>query len=516
MDRDNNLITAAKWFYALPDLKEYRGITRELAFQKLSQFPEYAGKSPEQMFAVIAKAGGDETNPIEPERVPEEKPKPQTRYFKDPIRQPIPAPQPEPESPSAPTAVPGLGTIVRSRLKYYILAGVLAIVFVMYIADDLSTLMFPEENSQEGDNQQNAIQVTQASSALDYCSFTYRGKQVAIKSRKLVSIFQEVSALTKVPAAVLASVAVHESNVFSTQAEDTHDAFSSSPTGIDCLPHFPTSPTGALGLMQIQAPSSLQPKGAGQYNPNAFSKEGVEIGLKFLGRDLSSLTLQDFCDIKTNVILGAGVLIAKNGGSAPQTIDEITQSVCRYYGVCSYGEFNYGGEVAGDFNNCRLAANAQLVSTSTQACPIPNGQITCGSLYTPINSCGHCGLNYTENMSICASFPATKYAIDIAAKPGEHVSLPKIAQQNISWSFDHQEAKSTDAIQIYSGVDIQSGKKYILQLHHTQPGSGSDTGAVICRSCNHVHVQIGETGTSREINWLDSANYLCKRSRESV
>lgn len=524
MDKDNALLlAAAKWFYALPDLKEYRGITRQSAFQELAKrFPEHAGKSPEQMFAAITKNVPDDTNPAEPERPPEEKPnlKPPTRYFKNPTGETRQAPELQPEPQNAPlpaggSATPGLGAVVKSRLKYYILAGVLIIAFAMYIADDLAPLMFPEESEDK-----KIISPTQVSSALDYCSFTYKGKQVAIKSRRLVSIFQEVSAITKVPASVLASVAVHESPVFALGADDSHDAFTQSPSGVDCLPHFPTSPTGALGLMQVQAPASLRPKNAPQYNPNAYPKEGVEIGLKFLGRSLDSLTTGDFCDIKTNVILGAGVLIAKNGGGAPQTIEEIKESVCRYYGVCNYGEFNYGDEVANDFNNCRLSSSPQLVSNQTlgssSSCPIPNGQITCGSLYTPINSCGHCGLNYNENMSVCNSFPATKYAIDIAARAGDKVSLPSLGQQNIKWDFDHQEAKATDAIQIYRGTDLQLGKKYILQLHHTQPGSGDNTGAKICNSCNHVHVQIGESASSGAINWLDSANYLCKRAGESV
>ncbi|MCL5784426.1 MAG: hypothetical protein M1142_03675 [Patescibacteria group bacterium] len=196
---------------------------------------------------------------------------------------------------------------------------------------------------------------------INSCKFTYQGKQFSIPSNTLRSLMTEVSAKTGVPASVLAGVAMHESNDFTSNAQDSHDAFfNRNFNGVDCYPHFPTSPTGALGLMQIQTPPNLKPQKAPDYNPAAVDLDGIKTGLGFLGRDLSTLKTSDYCDIKTNLYLGAGVLISKNGGKAPTTAEEVKSSVCAYYGSCTYGSYNYGEEVANDFNSCSSFSTPQL------------------------------------------------------------------------------------------------------------------------------------------------------------
>lgn len=360
---------------------------------------------------------------------------------------------------------------------------------------------------------------------VNYCDLTYRGQARAIKSQKLKALFEEVSKATNVPAVVLASVAMHESHQFVLNAEDDHDAFSNKNfSGVDCEPHFPTSPTGALGLMQIQAPANLKPQKAPNYNPNAFSAEGVKIGLELLNRSFDSLTTRDFCNIRTNLFLGAGVLIAKNGGKAPTTQAEIKEAVCRYYGQCEYGIYNYGEEVARDFENCQRAPNPNTASASNiQAsfCPIPNGTVTCGTYFTPVNGCGHCGVGYEENMAICRAYPNTKYGMDIAGNAGQQVLLPTIEGKSVKWEWVLEEGKAVDSIQRYAGTNIESGKRYILQLHHSQPGSGArgihfsgEVGGKICNSCNHVHVQLAEGGREGTPEpWVDSAKYFCAARR---
>lgn len=405
------------------------------------------------------------------------------------------------------------------------IGGLLLFIYTFFIdpmQDDIAPLMA------QVFNETGNISHTPATTGLGgvaFCDFTYRGKSVAIKSERLKNLFEEVSGLTGVPASVLASVAVHESPVFTLQADDLHDAFANTGlSGTDCLPHFPTSPTGALGLMQIQAPANLKPQNAPNYNPNAYSKEGVEIGLKFLNRSLNSLTTRDFCDLRTNIILGAGVLIAKNGGTPPTTGSEVKEAVCRYYGQCEYGIYNYGDEVQGDFENCQAPSSSQLVANGQNSfCPIPNGVITCGSQATPINSCGHCGLNYGENMSICASFPATKFAMDIAASPRQAVILPTLSGKSMRWEWKFEESKGVDAIQGYVGTDLSSGSKYLLQLHHTQTGSGKkgisfsgEQGGVICTNCNHLHIQLGEGSTLGNTNWIDTPRYFCQTQSNQI
>lgn len=157
-------------------------------------------------------------------------------------------------------------------------------------------------------------------------------------------------------------------------------------------------------------------------------------------------------------------------------------------------------------------------------CPIPNGTVTCGSQFTPINDCGHCGLNYPPDaISAYCSYPGTKYAIDIAGSDFQDILLPKINGNIVTWTYQGEEAGATQAIQKYTGsVSNGTYQTYYLQLHHTQPGSGNsgvhqsgNIGGKICgNGCNegHVHVQVGDGGdTPSSTGWLDAAQYFCKK-----
>lgn len=230
------------------------------------------------------------------------------------------------------------------------------------------------------------------------CKFNYQGNKYEIPSSTLRGLITEVAGKTGVPASVLAGVAMHEGPAFTPKALDSHDAFQNKGfSGIDCLPHFPTSDTGALGLMQVQTPENLKPQNAKNYNPAAVSLDGIKRGLAFLGRDISSLATQDFCDIRTNIYLGAGVLISKNGGIPPTTADQVKNAVCGYYGSpCTYNGFNYGDEVKSDFENCQsqspvtppITTEGHACATGATYVPFPGYQSIKPGEYSYV--CGHC------------------------------------------------------------------------------------------------------------------------------
>lgn len=153
-------------------------------------------------------------------------------------------------------------------------------------------------------------------------------------------------------------------------------------------------------------------------------------------------------------------------------------------------------------------------------CSKPNGPYLCGARSFPLANCGHCGKGYPadQQRANCDNGKAevwgTAYAIDIALKPFSPILLPSINGQNLTWTFYAQRNYSDNAIQRYRG--IANNKTYVLQLHHTLIGSGignnktaltGQVGAKVCPTCDHVHIQIMESGA-----WKPATNYYCTQS----
>ena len=158
------------------------------------------------------------------------------------------------------------------------------------------------------------------------------------------------------------------------------------------------------------------------------------------------------------------------------------------------------------------------VQTQTASCPIPSGKISCGSKFTPINGCGHCGLAYESYMNNC-TYDAINYAIDVEGNAGESIYLPSINGKSIAWTFREEQACGSGSCQIYTGIDEQTKDQYYIRFHHTEAGSGvsgkhtsGTIGARVCLTCksnNHVHVELG-SGDPTGNQYLDAAQYLCR------
>lgn len=166
------------------------------------------------------------------------------------------------------------------------------------------------------------------------------------------------------------------------------------------------------------------------------------------------------------------------------------------------------------------------------SCPIPNGQITCGTRTSSRNNCNHCSEQYIHEdernnptrqpsmRELCQESYGTPYALDIAASAGTPIYLPSLNGHIIEWEYKGEVLGSAMAIQKYIGTDIMSGEKYYIQFHHTVIGSGNPgfhsteqlvrAGIVADIGANHIHVQLASGNAATGSNWLDTANYLCK------
>lgn len=351
------------------------------------------------------------------------------------------------------------------------------------------------------------------------CTF-YRGDRlpsaVQYNSTTLIGYFEEAARISGVPASVLAAIVRVETPSLTNLTDSTLNTYS-----------CPVSSAGAMGPMQIVAHYSSR--------TDAICRECIAVGADFLGKTVDELTQSDYCELRSGIILGAGFILKKmqhNFGTSVPTWDpawttsqdamyKLANSFhgCLGYPNCTSGPYNYGEDVWNSVQYCRPSTGGPLAATD---CPIDNGVITCGSLFTPINGplglCAHCGVGYNAP----CNFPGTKYAIDIAGVDFTDVKLPKINNNIIKWTFFYEASRgSNEAIFGYAGEDPNTAGRYYLQLHHVAPGSqkngtsySGDIGAKICgNGCakGHVHVQLGTGATSASTTtWIDVAQFFCR------
>lgn len=393
---------------------------------------------------------------------------------------------------------------------------------------------------------------------INSCQFIRSGVSQPIKSAKLISLIQEVASKSAVPASTLASVAMHETPSFVINAEDNHDAFGSNTTIATGCTHFGlqsigSSPTGALGLMQVQPPKHIhdQIASAGKIPPfesvRAYDAVGVKFGAEMLGKTVDSLTLQDFCDVRTSIYLGAGVLLSKNyenPGKPPTNGEEVSKFVCRYFGgnTCLYpdhnsGPFHYGNDAKEDFKNCPTLQQTAVGSIGfSLTCPLDpiNNQkfhMTCGTAANPApNKCGHgVGPVYEET---CNPFfyecvgkrysDALYKAIDVSYPIGESttqapVSLPLVnGNQTIKWKFTNSVLSGNNSCNwgwkhtytgSYNGHTLTLILTHLIEQNPITPFdsngeivSGSLVGAITsgvgtnCQLSPHLHTSIAVDG----------------------
>lgn len=197
----------------------------------------------------------------------------------------------------------------------------------------------------------------EAPTPISSCQFV-RGDRTppgeSYQSSFILDLFQNASKVTTVPPEVLAAIARVESP---TVTSKTNADF---PT-LNSVAGCPKSPTGALGIMQIQPPDTT-----GYFAP------GVELGASFLGKTADQLTEEDFCDVRNNIIVAGGFILKKlelrskigDGtkwdpawNNDPDVINKLAEG---YYGCLNYGgerdcegPYNYGNDLWASIQSCQ-------------------------------------------------------------------------------------------------------------------------------------------------------------------
>lgn len=175
------------------------------------------------------------------------------------------------------------------------------------------------------------------------------------KSQKLLTYFQEAESLSGVPASLLAAIARVESAAADLTDQDVDSG--------QCLGG--ESPTGALGLMQIE------PAGMTGNDPGA-----IRLGVEFLnkisdykGKTYESLSRADYCNPRESIILASGFVIKKmqylyrgdgQTWNPSWTTDRnaINTIASGYYGRPDYSGGNYGDDLWNSVSNCKASSAA--------------------------------------------------------------------------------------------------------------------------------------------------------------
>ncbi len=191
------------------------------------------------------------------------------------------------------------------------------------------------------------------SNSIAACEF-YRGnwnpQAQKYQSPTLIGYFEEASKISGVPASVLAAITRIENPTLTTYTDQSLSSWS-----------CPESADGALGPMQIVSPAS------DKMNPNAVCPSCIEVGAKLLGKTSDQLTREDFCGLRSGIILGAGFILKKMqlsyGLSAPTwdpawttDKDALANKLAHDYygGSLEYGGgFNYGEDIWNSVSNCK-------------------------------------------------------------------------------------------------------------------------------------------------------------------
>ena len=269
-----------------------------------------------------------------------------------------------------------------------------------------------------------------AGGAINSCQFT-RGDHSptteSYQSPKILSYFQEAEEITTVPAVVLAAIARVESPSI-TQKTD------SEVSRISSLAGCPRSPTGALGIMQVQPPGT-----------RGYFKLGVERGAKFLYTTADKLTEEDFCDVKKSIIIASGFILEKIfyfGYSYGEKDNKKWNPVWTYdqdaiykvaegfYGCLAYGggdplrcsgPYSYGNDIWTSISSCKI--------TPTASCPVANGKIKVPSIEKDTLN-GHCGPAYGS----CPANSRRAKSIDVDTQ-NQQLIFPTISGQKVNWTY---------------------------------------------------------------------------------
>lgn len=279
---------------------------------------------------------------------------------------------------------------------------------------------------------------------------------LAFQSQKFLSYLYEASQKSTVPAGVLGGIARIESTTGEYSLSDYTDEDINYIENSNVIPDVvlnagnsdyqisrikslripnttkavcPVSDNNALGIMQIQPPGT-----------RGRADGAVEQGARYIGKSITDLTLRDYCNPRSSVLIAAGFILNKQGATSwdpnwnndRSKIDAVARS---YYGGLLYGDedqYSYGADLWASLQACKNPSFSQSSQTSsgriTQliksnslvtkvgnptgpapaggtapsgntakgplgfsvSCPLGNEfKINCGTAANPVGNCGH-------------------------------------------------------------------------------------------------------------------------------
>lgn len=381
---------------------------------------------------------------------------------------------------------------------------------------------------------------TVITSDISSCKFIRSGdseKELVYQSPLLLSYIQEAANLTGIPPAVLAAFIRVETPSTVTKTDEEIKALSNTTA-------CPRSTTGALGVMQIQ------PK-----DTKGHDETAVANGAKLIGKEYSELSKEDYCDVRKNIIMGAGFILKKMSYKTeayPTTYGDgtkwdpiwtnnqeaINKMVNGYYGCIKYGSsddennpcsdpgriYSYGDDVWNSVQNCKPSTPS--ITPVLSSCPVAGGKISEPSYQVdPVN--GHCGKNYSYSCH-CGTEGRRAKAIDVPTN-GQNVVLPTINNQLTTWRLiegPYPIAEGEGGGWGYTFLTVQGGDTYYLDMLHLNESatiisqevyylSGTP---VATSAIAHVHITMGKnlkkppvpkSETDCDPGWLPS-DFMCQ------
>ncbi len=341
------------------------------------------------------------------------------------------------------------------------------------------------------------------SGSIATCTFTRSGVPNSIKSTILQGWIVSAANTAGIPPAILASVAMHESQSFVVNADNNHDDIKS-----NNYCNYGKKFCEKNGQVLHSREGQDDPCTQEEITDGARTAQAVGL-MQVL--DIYNQGKGDLCSITNSLAIAAAKL--KNDGVTLQpTQEQINTAIRKYYGSCTYGSYSYCNEVWTDHQNCKQTTPPP--SGVASSCPIENGRISTGSYSSIGTGSKHCNI---ASGYPTACDPNSRRAKSIDILTGEKTPmLPTINGQIMKWNYiaDYDDATGGWA-HVFRATD-SSGINWDLQFLHlqrnaliTKTGGPYDSGTLVAQSATgfrHVHVTIGKNIVKPTNNCLHSTD----------
>lgn len=208
---------------------------------------------------------------------------------------------------------------------------------------------------------------------INSCKFTRSNNPQLIKSSILQGWITASANNVGIPAAVLASIAMHEGQNFLISKGDDSPEMQSGQYCVDGTPVCVNMKTNKAISEEACTPTQLT-------STDPIYKTAIARGLLQL-LDIYQDPSFPFCDIKANIQKAAQTLKGKLGSGSWSNENDAKKAVCGYFGKngtsCTYpGGFDYAKEAWDDYQNCKAITTTPVIPPPGPPGPIPEGPVS--------------------------------------------------------------------------------------------------------------------------------------------